>query len=25
VDRLGNRLAYGTGPIKTGDISITPF
>lgn len=25
VDRLGNRLAYGTGPIRTGDISITPF
>ncbi|HEX7150255.1 MAG TPA: hypothetical protein VF618_02120 [Thermoanaerobaculia bacterium] len=25
VDRFGNRLAYGTGPIRTGDISITPF
>ena len=25
VDRLGNYLAYGTGPIKTGDISVTQF
>lgn len=25
VDRFGNRLAYGTGPIKSGDISITAF
>lgn len=25
VDRLGNYLAYGTGPIKSGDISVTQF
>ncbi len=25
VDKAGNRLAYGTGPIKTGDISVIQF
>ena len=25
VDRMGNRLAYGTGPIKTGEITVQQF
>jgi hypothetical protein len=25
VDKAGNRLAYGTGPIKTGDITVQTF